>query len=381
MVLGLALWAWVQEGDAQRNTPWPLLAVASALLLWQPFRRALTSSSRWLTQRTSARRGITTIVVATVAGIYLFATARLQQRPFVPIYHDEFMYLLQARLLASGRLWMPQHPLADFFDTFYVLGRPVYAPLAWPGISLFYVPGIWLAVPPWVTSLLLAACTTGLVYRLVAQLMGDGFGLLAPALVLSLDLLRTYSILAFAHIGLLMLMIIAALALMAWTRRGEIFWALCFGAAAGWACITRPVDALCFLAPMLVALLWQRPVARHGWRVAVRCAIAASVAALPFLALQLIFDRGVTGHSLKTPYALYCERDLPGVTFGFPKPDPHAMPASIVPQKQYLYSDWIVQLVRDHQPDRFISDWIHNRVPVALRMVTPHPLLLIALPF
>ena len=52
-------------------------------------------------------------------------------------------------MLAEGRLWMPKHELADFFDTFYVLSRPKYASLYFPGAALLYVPTVWLGLPTW----------------------------------------------------------------------------------------------------------------------------------------------------------------------------------------------------------------------------------------
>jgi len=68
---------------------------------------------------------------------------------------------------------MPQHELADFFDTFHILVRPVYASIYFPGTALLYVASIWLNLPPWVMPLLAAGASVALLYRVISELV-DG---------------------------------------------------------------------------------------------------------------------------------------------------------------------------------------------------------------
>src|SRR5690349_15082908 len=64
--------------------------------------------------RRRARWGIAAVLFG--ASVYYFLlSASLAERDLYPKFHDEFMYLLQSQMLARGRLWMPQHPLAEFF--------------------------------------------------------------------------------------------------------------------------------------------------------------------------------------------------------------------------------------------------------------------------
>src|SRR5258705_9444821 len=98
-----------------------------------------------LRPRPSAKvRAITFTILFVISARYFLFSADAAGRGLFPTLHDEFMYLLQARMLARGRLWMPAHPLADFFDCFNVIVRPVYAAEYFPGTALIYVPGVWL---------------------------------------------------------------------------------------------------------------------------------------------------------------------------------------------------------------------------------------------
>ncbi len=108
----------------------------------------------------------------------------------------------------------------------------------------------------------------------------------------------------------------------------------------------------------------------------VRTAIAVLAGAAPFLALQVIFDLGVTGRPFKTPYVQYLERYQPGSTFGS-TPRDH-IPVAALPQKQaYLY--W---LVHDEQANRQLGwrRWIGERFKETCVNALPNVLFLMLLP-
>src|SRR5439155_13100143 len=113
----------------------------------------------------------------------------------------------------------------------------------------------------------------------------------------------------------------------------QLAWAALIGAAMGWAAITRPVDAVAWGIPLGVAMLWD--MRRLSWRSRILTLATMALVAAPFLSLQLILDRGVTGSWLKTPMQQYAEVELPGLSAygrgGFNPAD--VKPSSTLPQK------------------------------------------------
>lgn len=98
--------------------------------------------------------------------------------------------------------------------------------------------------------------------------------------------------------------------------------------------------------------------------------------AAPFLALQAVFDKGVTGSYVKTPYTLYLEQDQPGTAFGFHPFDPAARPRSPLPQKQDYYDVFFAPAVRRHQPDMVLPTWGRRNLPLLFDATFPGRVLL-----
>src|SRR5262245_61349998 len=88
--------------------------------------------------------------------VYLTASTVIHGRDLLPKSHDEHSYAIQTQMLARGALWNPQHELADFFESFQMLAKPVYASIYFPGSALMYVPGVWLGLPPWVMPVIVS---------------------------------------------------------------------------------------------------------------------------------------------------------------------------------------------------------------------------------
>ncbi len=328
--------------------------------------------------------------VASVA--YLYLAAHDQGRRLRPYVHDEFSYLIQAHQFARGRLWMPAHPLAPFFDSFQLFASPVYASAYFPGTAVLYVPGVWLHLPPWATSVAVAGVVAGLLFRISAELF-DGVGaVLAVLLLWSDSQYRSCSTMVLAQMPLLMYGLAATVAWLTWRADRRRRWLVLAGACLSAAAVTRPLDALCFAAPVGLAVVSAAVASRRHapapaarpWS-AVACLLTPVV---PVLLVQLTLNRGITGRWTETPFRLYADRDYPGTAYGFQPFDPAARPASPLPQKRALYREY-AGLLREHRPATILDDQLRThgplrpaRLPVTLSQLTTTPfgLLIVLLP-
>lgn len=361
LACGGALWLAIGNGRGIGAMRWIALAGAVVIGALPPVSRriaALLDRVRQPSQRSVER---TALLVGVLATAYFVFTSFHQDRDLFPKTHDESSYLLGMQMLAHGRLWMPKHPLADFFETFYVIVDPVYASKYFPGTALMYVPTIWLHWPTWVLPVVASGAIVGLLYRIITQLVDGVAGLLAAILMASLSWFRMLSILLFSQVPMLLLGLLMVWAWLRWRDKPRLGWLIAIGAFAGWGAITRPVDALVFAAPVGVGMLcslWRQPpkrwVATAGWVI---------LGAAPFLTLQLIFNKGVTGHVLQTPFTYYIDRDHPGTSFGFHDYDPATTPASTLPEKRDYYRKVIGPLVQRHRIGNLLHNWIRPDVP------------------
>jgi hypothetical protein len=316
---------------------------------------------------------------ALLAAAYLLLTAAGQHRQFFPYVQDELSYLIQAHQLAHGHLWYRAHPLGPFFDSYQLLTDGVYASAYFPGNALLHVPGVWLGLRPWVTTLAAAAAVAGLLHWIVSEMIDAGAAWIAVLLLLSSQLFRTLSIMTLAQIPLLLYSLGATACWMRWRATGRGRWAAGIGGFLGLAAITRPVDALCFALPLGIAMLFElrrrpRPM---------RTLVLILAAAAPWIAIQLVSNVGITGHLLTTPFRTYADRDYPGTSYGFHPDRPDAVPKSDLPQKRLSYQEDVRPLVEKHRPALAMSTLLRFRLPLTLSLggaVTPFPLLAVFLP-
>ena len=330
---------------------------------------------RKLTLRT---RTVGSVVAGCASSLFLWLTALAEHRQFFPYIHDEFSYLIQAHQFAAGHLWMPAHPLAGFFDSFQLLVKPVYASAYFPGTALLYVPGIWLHLPPFLTSLFIAGVIAGLLFWITVELLDGIAGVLAVLLLWSDDVYRQMSLLTMAQMPLLLYGLLAIVAWLRWRSTGSIKWMLLIGLFLGFAVVTRPVDSLCFAIPIFIAVGFRN--ARQSW--------AMVAGAIPLLCLQLILNHGITGSWLRTPFELYTDRDYPGMGYGFHPYDPMVRPESDLLQKQSLYREYLPTFLR-HRPENILDDLLHPHGPyngariglvLSQKSPTPFAVLILLLP-
>ena len=352
-----------------------LLAVVAILLPKVRERLALWIDRARRPSLSEARK--TAVVIGVVVFLYDIAAAYWQRRELVPGSPDVHMYLLQARFLSTGRLWTAAHPMADFFETYYVFTKPVYAPMYFPGTALLYLPWAWFGIPAWLVAAVIGATAAALMYRVIEQLLDGAAGIVAALLLPTIQMFRLMTMEPTSHPAMLMLGLLTTWTWLCWRRssRGPGMTAV-VAAAMSWGIITRPVDALCYVLPIGVAMLLELRGHSVRW---IRTLGLGALGAAPLLALQCVLDVGVAGSVLKTPVALYAEREWSGFNYlGFSTVQPNAEPASSLPQKRDLYLDMIRPAMAAHHADNLLKpSWLVHRLGIIAEATLPNSLLLI----
>jgi hypothetical protein len=378
LLSGVQMWLLFSRGYYGRIHQLKLLAIVVALscipLVYRNVAHVL-DALRFPSRRTLA---IASILIAAVSSIYLYFDARYQDRTFIPKYHDEFSYMIQTRHVASGRLWAPPHPAAGHFDSFQLITEPVYASIYFPGAAMLYAPGIWLGWPHWVIPLLLSGAVVGMTFRVTAELVDAVAGFLAALMLVALPVFRLQSIMVMAQVPSMFLALVALCAWLRWRRDRSTRWALLIGLALGWAIITRPLDALCVGIPLMIAML----VALHRQSSVklVRTLVSVALAALPFLLIQLAFNRFVTGSILQSPFDLYAQRSFPQTSYGYHDFDPTVRPWCTLSQKHAYYDTIATPLIRAHHPRAIVTDWRNHKLRHTVLADVPQWLLIALMP-
>ena len=369
LLFGVLFWLAIGGGRGIGTVRWIIIIGSAGIALLPPVARRINAIFDRSRHPTPEARRWAALLIGLAAAGYFIVTAVLQHRDLFPKTHDDSSYFLQMQMLARGRLWMPAHPLADFFDSFYILVRPVYASQYFPGTAILYVPTVWLNLPTWVMPVFVSGAIVGLIYLVITELIDGAAGAIAALWVISLSWFRMVSILLMSQGPALLFGLLMVWTWLRWRRKKSWGWILALGVLGGWAAITRPVDAICYALPVGIAIAYElrRLPIRH-W---VTTAILLLAGAAPFLAVQLIFDKGVTGNYLQTPFQLYLDEDAPGSGIGFHAYDPAAHPQSALPDKKAYYRDWVVPFIRLHQPGQLFHAWLTRWFPEIVDTTTP----------
>jgi hypothetical protein len=362
--VGLAIWLTAGGGVANWHRQLPVVVsvvTAATLTLIPRTRRIIESTIDHAAHPTPSRRAQTAVVVAVVASLYLAYTAHRQGRYLRPHWHDELSYAVQVRMLASGRLAMPAHPMRDFFETFYLITSDrAYASIYTPGTALFHAPAAWLGLPPWATPIVLAGAAVGLLYRVLAELLDGAAGLLGALMLVAIQPFRMFSTMLMSQPPTLVLTLLMLACLLRFRRTRSAALAITIGLLAGFAAITRPIDAFALTVPiglaMAVIVVHASSVHAAAGRI-----LLAIFAALPFLLLQLHVNHRITGSAFAFPWSQYVERDMPGTAPGFPKSTATLGPRSTLLQKQVFYEN-LRHHVRAHTPSNVLRQWAHVRM-------------------
>jgi hypothetical protein len=377
--IGLAHWFHFYDLNSLDSAQRTGIVVAFILAFIPSFSRGIRRLAQGTNAALQPRPRAAALAVALLVMIYLLLLATAStERLFIKV-NDEHAYMIQARMLAHGHLWHSPYPpnLVPFFDALGLIGDRVYAAMYFPGTALATVPFIWLGLPFWLMPLTAASIAAGLLYILVAELFDPVRALLAIFILLSLKVFRENSALLLAEMPFLVAELVMFLAWFRLRRR------LCFGGgcvlgvAAGYAAITRPLDAVCFSLPIGVAIavqLWRQP------QTILKMFAAVVLGASPCLILLLVQNIGVTGHWNELAETYYNRENFPASPMGFHQVVPADYPPDIsTPKRQWLH-DWVIPAFQKHTPAAAIQTWYRGRLKQILEAALTNPAIGILLP-
>jgi hypothetical protein len=372
-------WSYPGAFDPAAMAQCILLGTVAIVSLIAPLRRVALRLIDSLRHPSPRGRRITAIAIGACAFAYLLASAMLHDRDLAPRLQDEFSYLIQAQLLAHGRLWLPAPPggLADFFESFHIVVKPVYASVYFPGTSMLYVPGAWLHLPHHLIALAITGACAAMVYLLTSELLDGAHGALAAIMLVSTKIVRFNATLALSNMPAMFAALMVVWAWISWrkTEYRSWKWAGVVGGVAGWAMIVRPLDLLAYLVPISVMILAEALSHKRLLSVTV-----AMMCAIPFLLVQLIFNKEVTNDWFTTPYRFYFDQFQPNTRIGFQKDDSSVRVQSTLPQKIDLYEKVLRPIIREHRPDAIVPVLLSSRLPFTISATMPSDVFLIFLP-
>jgi 4-amino-4-deoxy-L-arabinose transferase-like glycosyltransferase len=233
-----------------------------------------------------------------------------------------------------------------------------------------------LHLPYHIAPLAASGICAALLYLIITEILDGSSAILAVLILLSMGMFRMMSIMAMSQTPTLLLGLTMTWSLLRWRRAHHTRWLLLLGASAGWAAITRPADALCFAivtASVLAIDLHKSPV--RAW---IKTAAPILIAAIPFLALQLIVNRNITGDWLTSPFTRYTDLNYPGA-IGFHQGDA-PLHVSNVPEKQLFYEQFVKGVVEQHQLKNLITIGLNGEWAAVSTAAIPDAFLWLIIP-
>ena len=383
LIVGLLLWIGLGSGRGIGITRWIIIALAAASALASPVSNAIHSACEKIRHPSPKAIDWATLSIGVLSAGYFIFTAFAQDRDLFPKTHDDCSYAIGMQMLARGHLWMPALPLPDFFESFYILVKPSYCSKYFPGTALFFVPTVWLHWPTWLLPAIASGACVAMVYRIITEIVDGACGALAALMMVSLSWFRMLSVMLMSNVPMLLFALLLYWAWLRWRKNHGWGWALAMGAFAGWGAITRPIDAIIVTLPVAVGIAYdlvQSEETRRNLKIWFTTILLTIAGAAPFLALQIVFNVGVTGRAMETPYEYYIHRFQPNTDYGFHTLDPNATVQSTLPEKQEYYQRWVKPFIFNHQPANIARAWWRKYLPMLVDTTMQCRLLLVILP-
>jgi hypothetical protein len=250
------------------------------------------------------------IAVAALAFVLAIAVGLVVLQDF-PNSSDENSYLTQARIFATGKLWVaaPSHP--DFFRARSFImddARGRFFAKAFPGWAAILSLGVRVRAP-WVVNPLLSAALLVLAGWAGGRLLGRYGEAAVIAMILPTPFFLLNAASYFNHPATALLVTLFLVAAIRLSEGAGYRWALLAGAATGAALWIRPAPALALTIPLALWLA-ARWASDRRWGMLIT-AVAPVLAAVIGIAG---YNRLMFGSILQTGYGAYDPSDIqPGL--------------------------------------------------------------------
>jgi hypothetical protein len=241
------------------------------------------------------------LVAANVVSLFVFQ--------HLPHIQDSIAQLFQARLFASGRLFLASPRFPDFFDQMQVINNGRWYSMYPPFHSVVLMLGVLLGMP-WLVNPLLGALTVPAVYLLGREVYDERTARLGTLLMCLSPFVVNMSAEFMNHATTLLLIVFALLLFFRLLKQGRLGYALLLGLLLGLAADIRPLTALAVMLPFAgYVYLTSRDVAGATRR------FGPALATLTVsVALMLAYNWRVNGDPLLFGYVV---RWGPGHEIGF----------------------------------------------------------------
>lgn len=256
----------------------------------------------------AGRRAPVVLGLLTLGGLCWIGGGALRM---TAISTDENAYLLEARLVAEGKIAGAPAPIPEFFEQPWVMVTPrTYAKYP-PGQALTLAPGVALGLP-WLVPALLVVTLGALVFALSRRLVGPGGALLAWSGWTLTPMVIAWQSSYFSEITTGAMWLVTLWGSWRWAEGRGRRWLVGAALALGWAAITRPYTALLLAIPLAVGLV-PMIVRRRAWGDLVAAVTAGAVV----VAILPAWNAATTGSWNVSGVTRYTETYVPWDRLGF----------------------------------------------------------------
>ena len=235
-----------------------------------------------------------TLLILAVFAVLSYVSYRVFDN--YPFCSDEYNYLYQAKMFASGHLWVNADQKAhDLFENYMILSNGKLFSKYPPGFSLLLLPGVKLGITGLINPLI-STITLIFLYLLCAEFVGSFFSILAVSLVAANIYFLGYGASYFSQPASLCL---TSMALFFFQRfrssKRELF--LIFSMSAlSFHFLVRPLDALCLWAAISFGILMSgRP----------KKSLLYCLLPIAGVLILLCYNRALAGQWSIAPYSVF----------------------------------------------------------------------------